>query len=104
VSSARDRAQAEWARVQERPAIRDRFQRFNDGSLELAIAVARSCSLLGVVASSFVLLPVAAVFADWRLWLTTGIYAVASVGIGYWGWWHYGNPEWKRKGGKGGSK
>lgn len=87
-----------WTRVQ-RVSSRDRTlaERLNDGSLEMLIAVARVVSIvlfLGLVAS--------AVCFTWTLdgrWIMTLVLCLVFGGLtGWFGFWQYGNAEWKRDG------
>jgi len=100
VSTARDRAQAEWARVQERTADRSRVQQWNDVALEAAIFAARLGSAAGV-GTLAPLVPLSVVVNDWRYYAAVVLWAAVVFAGGWWGWWYYGNAEWRRKPQKG---
>lgn len=96
MTRARERAEAEWARTQERTAARDRVQQWNDGSLEVAILMARVGSGAGLFVFA-VLGPVAVIINDWRGYAAVALWAAAVLAAGWWGWWYYGNVDWRKR-------
>ena len=95
--SARARANVEWARVQERAQMRNRVERLNDGSLEWLILINRAASVVGAL-GVLAFVSAGILYGDWRVFAVAGVQAVATLATGWFGWWHYGNPEWRSHG------
>lgn len=69
-------------------------RRLNDNSREHLIAVARYSSLLtalGVLAA----LTLGAATGRERWYLLAVVFTVWTFGVGYVGWWHFGNASWR---------
>lgn len=93
MSRAQARAEAEWARVQERTETRSTLERFNDTALEHLIALARIFAIAGVVLTVW-LCPFLILWLGW-LGVTLAVgHVVLTALSGWWGWWHMGNKEW----------
>lgn len=92
--------QAEWARTQQRAPARSRVEQMNDNALEWAIFLARIYTLTGG-AGEVVMLMVAAISGDPGVWLAAGIHLLVVLATGWFGWWQYGNPEWRTPKAKG---
>lgn len=95
--NAKARAQAEWSRMQDRQAERTRIERLNDRSLEGLILLARASSVLAAL-SVVVFVCVGILEGDWRIFAVCGVQAAAGGFAGWFGWWHYGNEEWRSRG------
>jgi hypothetical protein len=93
VSRARERAEAEWARVQERTETRTPIERFNDSALERLIALARWYAIGGTLAFVWLVVPVVWAFG-WLGAAVCGLHAIAVAVGGWWSWWYMGNKEW----------
>lgn len=76
------------------------MKRVLDSSLEWLILLARVLSVACLVA--FVtLLAVLTVAARWYPWAALALQAILWAGaFGWFGWWLYGNEEWRRRGEK----
>lgn len=93
---ARERAQAEWARLQPVAPTRDEVQAANDDSLEWLIYRVRRLSVwLALV--ELVWLEAAAITGNWHTWLAAGLHGAVTALAGWFGWWHYGNAEWRKR-------
>lgn len=94
MSRASQRAQTEWARMQETAQGRTRVESFNDRALETLIALARWYAIGGLIGLAWL--------GPWAIWWW-GWFGVAVtlghallVGLaGWWGWWQYGDKQWK---------
>lgn len=75
---------------------RDAVRRANDASLEHLIAVLRYSSLVSglLILPAFVAIALVPGMAD-RLLLAAVLLAAWTAGVGYLGWYHFGNSSWK---------
>lgn len=95
--TARSRANAEWARMQQVTQARNRVERLNDGSLEWLILANRAAAVVGFL-GVWVFVSAGILTGDWRVFAVAGVQALAAVATGWFGWWHYGNAEWRKHG------